>query len=70
MQHPSLQSQATGFVDFVLSHLIMTTVIGVYLPCADLGTETYCEHLIELERIISDHQRLGPVVIMGDFNAH
>ena len=24
-------------------------------------TETYCEHLIELERIISDHQRLGPV---------
>ena len=34
----------------------------VYLPCADLGTETYCEHIIELERIISDHQRLGPVV--------
>ena len=49
---------------------LWTTVIGVYLPCADLGTETYCEHLIELERIISDNQRLGPVVIMGDFNAH
>ena len=48
----------------------ITTVIGVYLPCADLGTETYCEYLIELERIISDHQHLGPVVIMGDFIAH
>ena len=32
--------------------------------------ERYSEHLIELERVISEHQHYGPVVIMGDFNAH
>ena len=46
------------------------TILGVYLPCADLGLETYCEHLAELESLISEGQRLGPVLIAGDFNAH
>ena len=46
------------------------SVIGVYLPCADLGIEYYCEHLMELERLISDQQQQGPVIVMGDFNAH
>jgi hypothetical protein len=35
-----------------------------------MGMERYTEHLIELERVISEHQNYGPVVIMGDFNAH
>ena len=46
------------------------TTLGVYLPCADLGLETYCEHLVELESLISESQRLGPVLIAGDFNVH
>ncbi len=46
------------------------TILGVYLPCADQGLEAYCEHLVELERLVSEGQRLGPVVIAGDFNAH
>ena len=46
------------------------TTLGVYLPCADLGLETYCEHLVELESLILEGQRLGPVLIAGDFNAH
>ena len=46
------------------------SVIGVYLPCADLGVEYYCEHLMELERLISDQQQQGPVIVMGDFNVH
>ena len=45
-------------------------IIGVYLPCSDMGMERYTEHLIELERVVSEHQHSGPVVIMGDFNAH
>ena len=29
------------------------SVIGVYLPCLDLGLHCYQEHLIELERVVS-----------------
>ena len=46
------------------------SVFGVYLPCADVGIESYCEHLVELENLISDSQHHVPVVIVGDFNAH
>ena len=46
------------------------SVISVYLPCSDTGMEHYSEHLIELERVISEQQRHGPIIIMGDFNAH
>ena len=38
--------------------------------CADMGIDCYGEHLIELERLISEGQQLGPIVITGDFNAH
>ena len=53
------QSEVTGL-----------NVFGVYLPCADMGIECYCEHLVELESLISESQRHGPVMIVGDFNAH
>ena len=46
------------------------TVLGVYLPCSDMGMECYSEHLVELENLISESERLGPIVIIGDFNAH
>lgn len=46
------------------------SVIGVYLPCSDQGVDCYRDHLQELERIITDSILLGPVIILGDFNAH
>ena len=45
-------------------------IIGVYLPCSDQGMDYYREPLQELERNISDFVLLGPVIILGDFNAH
>lgn len=37
---------------------------------ARIAMECNSEHLIELERVISEHQQYGPVIIMGDYNAH
>ena len=48
----------------------LVSVIGVYMPCSDQGLECYRDHLIELERVISESSLLGPVIILGDFNAH
>ena len=45
-------------------------IIAVYLPGSDMGMECYSEHVIELERVVSEHQPHGPVIVMGDFNAH
>ena len=46
------------------------SVIGVYLPCLDQGVDCFREHLQELERLISESRLLGPVILLGDFNAH
>ena len=32
----------------------LMSVIGVYLPCLDLGVDCYREHLMELEGVISE----------------
>ena len=47
------------------SEPVELTILGVYLLCADLGLVVDCEHLVELERLISESQRYGPVLI-GD----
>ena len=43
------------------------SIIGVYLPCLDQGLDCYTE---ELERVFSKSELLGPVIVLGDFNAH
>ena len=48
----------------------VVSVIGVYLPCLDQGVDCYREHLVELERVISESELQGPVMVLGDFNAH
>ena len=48
----------------------LMSVIGVYLPCLDQGVDCYREHMKELERVISESRILGPVTVLGDFNAH
>ena len=45
----------------------MMSVIGVYLPCLNLGVDCYREHLTELK---SESRLLGAVTVLGDFNAH
>lgn len=45
----------------------LMSVIGVYLPCLDLGVDCYREHLLELERVVSEARLLGPVTVLGDF---
>ena len=39
------------------------SVVGVYLPCLDQGMDIIREHLVELERVISEMELLGPVVV-------
>ena len=51
------------------NHRVMS-VFGVYLPCLDQGLEPFRECLQELEGLITESQLHGPVVVMGDFNAH
>ena len=46
------------------------SILGVYLPCLDLGAKLYHDSLVELERVVSESEQLGPVIIAGDFNAH
>ena len=45
-------------------------VIGVYLPCLNLGIEYFQEQLVELERVSLESKQMGMVVVLGDFNAH
>ena len=48
----------------------VVSVIGVYLPCLDQGVDCYREHLVEFEHVISESELHGPVMVLGDFNAH
>ena len=47
------------------------TVTGVYLPCQDLACiDLYRSCLTELEQLVCESMQLGPIAVMGDFNAH
>ena len=46
------------------------SIVGVYLPSSDHPVQEYVDCLAELESVISALQADGPVIIMGDFNAH
>ena len=35
------------------------SILGVYLPCLDLGIELYRESLVELEKVVSVSEQLG-----------
>ena len=40
------------------------------MPCLHQGLDAFVEHLLELERVISESKLLRPVFILGNFNAH
>ena len=46
------------------------TILRVYSPGADAGIDKYVQVLWELERLINEGQRVGPVLVGGYFNAH
>ena len=46
------------------------SIVGVYLPTADSPLNVYKEYLQELENVVYALQTSGPVLIIGDFNAH
>ena len=46
------------------------TIIGVYLPSTDHDISEFTEYLHDLESFVSATQATGPVIVMGDFNAH
>ena len=40
------------------------SILGVYLPCLDLGIDLFPDCLVELERVISESECLGPVFVV------
>ena len=44
----------------------ISSAISVGLGSLDCNKE----HLVELERVVSESELLGPVIVLGDFNAH
>ena len=64
-----ISSDRVGGIRIAMGEKVLS-VIGVYLPCMDQGMECFGGHLIELERVVSESELLGPVVVVGDFNAH
>ena len=46
------------------------SIIGVYLPTSDYPITYFKDILGELENAIYALQQNGPVIVMGDFNAH
>ena len=49
---------------------MILTVIGVYLPCQDLGMDLYHTCLTELEELVMESKQMGPTMVLGDFNSH
>ena len=46
------------------------TILGVYMPSADQPQETYTSYLEIVEHAVSQFSNDGPLVVMGDLNAH
>ena len=46
------------------------SIVSVYLPTTDSPISMYKEYLQELENVVYALQTSGPVLIIGDFNAH
>ena len=46
------------------------TILGVYMPSAEYPQDTYTSYLEDVEHLISQLNTEGPLLIMGDLNAH
>ena len=57
---PSVKGQAQHYL----------TILGVYMPSADQPQEVYTSYLETVEHAVSQFSNDGPLVLMGDLNAH
>ena len=57
-------------VQLPISNFSTLSIVGVYLPTTDSPIEVFKEYLQDLENVVNSLQADGPVLIMGDFNAH
>ena len=66
----SIGSDRIFAVQLTLYSSSSLSIVGVYLPTTDSPIVVFKEYLQELENITNVLQADGPVIIMGDFNAH
>ena len=66
----AIQSDRIIGIQLSLNDSTSLAIIGVYLPSSNHSIPEFSDYLVDLESIISFLQTSGPVLIMGDFNAH
>lgn len=57
-------------IQLTISNYLSLSIISVYLSTTECPVDMYNEYLLELENAVHALQTDGPVLIMGDFNAH
>ena len=68
MNNVPIDSDRIVAVQLTVSNSAKISIIGAYFPTTDNSLNIYKEYLCELENVV--YARSGPVVIIGDFNAH
>ncbi len=69
VQELSIESDRIIGIRVSTSNGIQVFVICVYMPCTKETTSSYIETLQQLENVCDEYNQIGPVVILGDFNA-
>ena len=66
----SIDSVRILAVQLNVSNSTTLSIVGVYFSTTDSPLDVYKEYLQELENVVHALQYSGPVLIVGDFNAH
>ena len=66
----ALRSDRIAAIQVSINYNSSLSIVNVYLPTTDCSSDTYNDYIIELENAISILQSDGPVLVVGDFNAH
>ena len=70
MNNVPIDSDRIVAVQLSVSNSTTLSFVGVYFPTTDNPLNVYKGYLCELENVVYALQMSGPVVIIGDFNAH
>jgi len=66
----SIDSDRMFAIQLTVSSSVSLSIVGVYLPIADNSLNLLQRVPTKLENLIYALQTDGPVLVMGDFNAH
>ena len=66
----SVDSDRFVAIQLLLASSTLLSIVAVYLPSSDHPMSEFTEYLVQLESLISSLQASGPVMVVGDFNAH